>query len=189
MVGHLCVFCLKLEKCSKYVFLTAIVDYYYHMEIVVEDYFNLVSDTMVACPREYLHSALFPTVFDAMDASLTLKEQYSLTAVFRHCRIVLDHLNDLQHPQDSPSQSPKLTAGEAAIVRAQFGAHDTFVAKLVQGLIYHFPPEVHGDAIGLIKALAMFCPQETIVWYSKAVSMLEPALPNEMQKTVSDFSA
>ncbi|KAG0312190.1 Nuclear import receptor [Linnemannia gamsii] len=156
---------------------------------VVEDYFNLVSDTMVACPREYLHSALFPTVFDAMDASLTLKEQYSLTAVFRHCRIVLDHLNDLQHPQDSPSQSPKLTAGEAAIVRAQFGAHDTFVAKLVQGLIYHFPPEVHGDAIGLIKALAMFCPQETIVWYSKAVSMLEPALPNEMQKTVSDFSA
>lgn len=149
----------------------------------------MVSDTMVACPREYLHSTLFPMVFEAMDASLTLKEQYSLIAVLRHCRIILDHLNDLQHPRDSPTQSPSLTASEAAIVKGQFEAHDAFVAKLVQGLIFHFPPEVHGDAIGLIKALAMFCPQEAVVWYGKAVSALEHATPNEMQKTVSDFSA
>ncbi|KAF8946454.1 Nuclear import receptor [Haplosporangium gracile] len=155
---------------------------------VVEDYFNLVSDTMVACPREYLHSTLFPTVFEAMDASLALKEQYSLIAVLRHCRIVLDHLNDLQHPRNSPSQSLSLTASEAAIVKAQFEVHDAFVSRLIQGLIYNFPPEVHGDAIGLIKALAMFCPQETVVWYGKAVSALEHATPNEMQKTVSDFS-
>ncbi|KAK3831462.1 MAG: armadillo-type protein [Linnemannia gamsii] len=156
---------------------------------VVEDYFNMVSDSMVACPREYLNSGLFPTVFSAMVASMTLKEQYSLIAVFRHCRIVLDHLNDLQRPQDSPSQSPRLTVNEAAIVKAQFEAHDTFVTQLVQGLVYSFPPEVHGDATGLIKALAMFCPQESAIWYSKAVATMDAATPSEMQKTVSDFNA
>ncbi|KAG0288381.1 Nuclear import receptor, partial [Dissophora globulifera] len=47
---------------------------------VVEDYFNLVTDTMLACPPEYIHSALFPTVFNAILASFSIKEQYSLAS-------------------------------------------------------------------------------------------------------------
>ncbi|KAF9180617.1 Nuclear import receptor [Haplosporangium sp. Z 11] len=158
---------------------------------VVEDYFNLVSDTMLACPRQYLSSALFPTVFKAMMASFSLKEQYSLTSVLRHCRIILDHINDLQHPRSSPSSrpgSPRISAAEASIVKAQFIEQDSFMTLLIQGLVYSFPPEVYGDASGLVKALAMFCPQESILWYGKAISSLDVP-PSEVQRAVNDFTA
>ncbi|KAG0370572.1 armadillo-type protein [Gamsiella multidivaricata] len=158
---------------------------------VVEDYFNLVSDAMLVCPREYLRSSLFPTVFDAMLASLQLKEQYSLISVLRHARIIVDHMNDLQHPHpssaSSQANSPRISASEATIVKAQFVKHDLFVSHLLRGIIYTFPPEVYGDATGLIKALTMFCPQESVLWYGKAVSALE-LTPAEMQKTVTDFT-
>ncbi|KAI8598175.1 armadillo-type protein [Dissophora ornata] len=154
---------------------------------VVEDYFNLVSDALLACPREYIHSTLFPTVFNAIMASFSLKEQYSLISVFRHCRIILDQVNDLQQPRSSQSNSPRISGGEAALVKAQFAEHDMFISHLLQGLIYNFPPEVYGDATGLIKALTMFCPQESALWYGKAISSLDLA-PAEMQKTVSDFT-
>lgn len=124
-------------------------------------------------------------------ASLSLKEQYSLVSVFRHCRIVLDHMNDLQHSRSSPSSSrvnsPRITANEATIVKAQFVEHDTFLSLVLQGVIYSIPPEVYSDAAGVIKALAMFCPQESVLWFSKAVSGLDMS-PAEMQKTVTDFS-
>ncbi|KAI8349778.1 armadillo-type protein [Mortierella sp. GBAus27b] len=161
---------------------------------VVEDYFNLVSDLLFSCPREYLHSVLFSTVFKAMLASFSLKEQYSLVSVLRHCRIILDHMNDLQHARSAPSStsssranSPRITASEATIVKAQFIENDTFLTLLIQGIIYTFPPEVYGDAAGVIKALTMFCPQESVVWFSKAVSALEVS-PVDMQKSVTDYS-
>ncbi|GJJ78359.1 transportin-3 [Entomortierella parvispora] len=158
---------------------------------VLEDYFNLVSDTMLACPREYVHCTLFPTVFSAMLASLSLKEQYSLTSVLRYCRIVLDHMNDLQYPQSSPSSqtSSSLSNSEATIVKAQFLEHGvTFMSHLLQGIIYTFPPEVQGDATGVIKALARFCPEESPVWFAEAISGLELA-PAELQKAATDFNS
>ncbi|KAF9939699.1 Nuclear import receptor [Mortierella alpina] len=158
---------------------------------VVEDYFNLVSDTMLACPREYIHSPLFPTVFNAMLASMALKEQYSLTSVLRHCRIVVDHMNDVQHPRPPASSqpgSPRISTAEAAVVKALFVEQDTLMSLLVHGIIFSFPPEVNGDATGLIKALTIFCPQESVLWYGKAISTLELS-PAEMQKTVSEFTA
>ncbi|KAF9110554.1 Nuclear import receptor [Mortierella sp. AM989] len=158
---------------------------------VIEDYFNLVSDAMLSCPREYIHSTLFPTVFNAILASFSLKEQYSLVSVLRHCRIILDNVNDLQHSRSSPSSQaniPRISATEAAIVKAQFVEHDSFISLVLQGIIYSFPPEVHGDATGVIKALAMFCPQESAIWYGKAISVLDLS-PVEMQKTASDFTA
>ncbi|KAF8980943.1 Nuclear import receptor [Entomortierella lignicola] len=157
---------------------------------VIEDYFNLASDTILSCPREYIHSSLFPTVFKAILASFSLKEQYSLVSVFRHCRIILDHVNDLQHSRSSPSSqsnSPRISAAEAAIIKAQFVEHDSFISLILQGIIYNFPPEVNGDAVGVIKALATFCPQESVLWYGKAISALD-LTPAEMQKTVSDFT-
>ncbi|KAF9349142.1 Nuclear import receptor [Mortierella sp. AD094] len=158
---------------------------------VIEDYFNLVSDTILSCPREYIHSSLFPTVFNATLASFSLKEQYSLVSVFRHCRIILDHVNDLQHSRSSPSSQAnglRISATEAAIVKAQFADHDSFISLVLQGIIYSFPPEVCDDATGVIKALTMFCPQESVVWYGKAISTLDLS-PIEMQKTVADFTA
>ncbi|KAG0015504.1 Nuclear import receptor [Entomortierella chlamydospora] len=158
---------------------------------VIEDYFNLVSDMILSCPREYIHSSLFPTVFNAMLASFSLKEQYSLVSVFRHCRIILDHVNDLQHSRSSSSSQangPRISATEAAIVKAQFVEHDSFMSLVLQGIIYNFPPEVCGDATSVIKALTMFCPQESVVWYGKAISTLDLS-PMEMQKAVTDFTA
>ncbi|KAF9432688.1 Nuclear import receptor [Entomortierella beljakovae] len=156
---------------------------------VIEDYFNLVSDTILSCPREYIHSALFPTVLKAILASFSLKEQYSLISVLRHCRIILDHVNDLQHPRSSSSQqnNPRITTAEAAIVKAQFMENDSFISLALQGIIFSFPPEINDDATGVIKALVMFCPQESVVWYGKAISTLELS-PAEMQKTVTDFT-
>ena len=157
----------------------------------MEDYFNLVSDTMLACPREYVHCSSFPTVFSAMLAALSLKEQYSLTSVLRYCRIVVDHMNDLQHSRSSPSSqsSPSpISSSEATIVKTQFLEHGAvFMSHLLQGIIYTFPPEVQGDATGLIKALVKFCPEESSLWYAKAISGLD-LTPAEMQKTASDFS-
>lgn len=161
------------------------------MSLVVEDYFNLVSDLMFSCPREYLNSSLFPTVFKAIMASFSLREQYALVSVIRHCRIVLDHMNDLQLSRSSPTSSransPRISTNEATIVKSQFVENDTFVSLMVQGIIYTFPPEIYTDAAGVIKALAMFCPQESVLWFSKAVSGLEMS-PAEMQKIVTDFS-
>ncbi|KAF9901790.1 Nuclear import receptor [Lobosporangium transversale] len=158
---------------------------------VIEDYFNLVSDTMLSCPREYIQSTLFPTVFKAMLASLSLKEQHSLISVFRHCRIILDHVNDLQRPRSSSSSqsnNPRISSNEAALVKAQFVENDMFISHMLQGVIYTFPPEVQGDATGVIKDLTMFCPQESVLWYGKAISALDLS-PPEMQKAVADFTA
>ncbi|KAF9427872.1 Nuclear import receptor [Podila epigama] len=169
---------------------------------VVEDYFNLASDVMLACPREFLHCGLFPTVFNAMLASFSLKEQYSLQSVFRFCRILLDHMNDLLLPPRAASRSPASTASsasaspssrlslnDAAIVKAQFAEHGkVFMTQLVHGLIYSFPFEVQGDATGVIKATVTFCPQESVVWYGEAVSALENMSPSDIQKAVENFS-
>lgn len=171
--------------------------------VVVEDYFNLVSDTMLACPREFLHSNLFPTVFNAMLASFSLNEQYSLASVFRFCRIVLDHMNDLQMPPHPPSRSPSSTASSSSsspssrlsindvtIVKAQFVEHGAvFMTQLIHGLIYNFPFEVQGEATGIIKATTLFCPQESVLWYGKAVSALENMSPSDVQKAVDGFSS
>ncbi|KAG0343249.1 Nuclear import receptor [Podila horticola] len=170
---------------------------------VVEDYFNLVSDTMLACPREFLHSNLFPTVFNAMLASFSLNEQYSLASVFRFCRIVLDHMNDLQMPPHPPSRSPTSTASSSSsspssrlsindvtIVKAQFVEHGTvFMTQLIHGLIYNFPFEVQGEATGIVKATTLFCPQESVLWYGKAVSALENMSASDVQKAVDGFSS
>lgn len=157
---------------------------------MLEDYFNLVSETLRALPREYIHCGLFPTVFNAMLASLSLNEQYSLTSVLRYCRIVLDHMNDLNHPESSSSSqaSSPITSSEATIVKALFLEHGVvFMSHLLQGIIYTFPPEVRGDATGVIKALTEFCPEESSLWYAKAISGLEMS-PAEMQKTATEFS-
>ncbi|KAF9217935.1 Nuclear import receptor [Podila verticillata] len=170
---------------------------------VVEDYFNLVSDTMLACPREFLHSSLFPTVFSAMLASFSLNEQYSLASVFRFCRIILDHMNDLQMPPHPPSRSPSSTASSSSaspssrlsfndvtIVKAQFSEHGAvFMTQLIYGLIYNFPFEVQGEATGIVKATTLFCPQESVLWYGKAVSALENISPSDVQKAVDNFSS
>jgi len=126
-----------------------------------------------------------------MLAALSLKEQYSLTSVLRYCRIVLDHMNDLQHPQSSPSSqaSNSISNSEATIVKAQFLENGVaFMSHLLQGIIYTFPPEVQGDATGVIKALARFCPEESPVWFAEAISGLELA-PAELQKAATDFNS
>ncbi|KAF9581665.1 Nuclear import receptor, partial [Lunasporangiospora selenospora] len=155
----------------------------------VEDYFNLVSDLILACPREFLRSSLLPAVFNAMLASFSLKEQYALASVFRYCRIVLDHANDIQFPRSPPSPPCRISEAEAAIAKGVFVEHGAvFMTQILQGIMFTFPPDVVGDATGLLKALTLFCPQESLVWYGKAVSTLEIS-PAELQKAVADYTA
>ncbi|KAG0243782.1 Nuclear import receptor [Actinomortierella wolfii] len=171
---------------------------------VVEDYFNLVGDLMIACPSEYLHSSLFATVFNATVACFTLKEQYALLAVIRYCRILLDYVNDLQlattarltsstsssssSPPVPPQVDPNVAALDLALVSKTFlDQGEVFMTQLIHGMVLHFPPDMAMDVGGIVKALVMFMPQESTVWYSKAIEALEMS-PIDKQKTITDFS-
>ncbi|KAG0260244.1 Nuclear import receptor [Actinomortierella ambigua] len=170
---------------------------------VVEDYFNLVGDLMIACPSEYLHSSLFATVFSATVACFTLKEQYTLLAVMRYCRILLDYANDLHQAStgrtssnsSSSSSSPSPAQMDPAVAALDLGLVSkmfmdqgaVFITQLIHGMVLHFPPDLATDVGGIVKAVAMFMPQESTVWYSKAIEALDMS-PMDKQKTTTDFS-
>ncbi|RKF77176.1 Uncharacterized protein C11G11.07 [Golovinomyces cichoracearum] len=145
---------------------------------VIEDFYRLLADALLYYPQRLIRSSLFPPIFQAAIAALTLEQRDPLSATLHYIRDVIAYGGE-NPPSSINRRNPpyfKETIASVIIANGQ-----QLIKQILAGMMITFPDDCFSDGSGTLLGLFQILPQQTTDWVDKTIRMLSPGTVSESE--------
>jgi transportin-3 len=142
---------------------------YYLINVVIEDFFRLLIDSLFARPNEFTKSTLMSSMVEAALASLSLELENPLTAVLHFLRDYMDYAAGHGPAAMEQGVPHQMQAAFRGVVQ-RHGA--TMCNLLISGMIFTFPRDCVVDGAGALMTLIEIDPENSGVWIATSLATL-----------------
>ncbi|KAI9888555.1 MAG: Nuclear import receptor [Vezdaea aestivalis] len=145
---------------------------------VIEDFFRLLTDTLLFYPYRLIPSPLFTPLFSASLAVLTLEQTDPLIPALHYIRDVISY--GKEHPPSSyhSTNPPEIQATILKLVRQQ---GPDLVQRILTGMMFSFPKDCFPDASGVLLTLVELVADEAVPWIAQTVAKLPPGTVSQTE--------
>ncbi|KAI0012954.1 exportin 1-like protein [Xylariaceae sp. FL0662B] len=141
---------------------------------VTEDFFRLVVDGLLYYPQKFIHSPIFPTVFEAAISVLVLEQREPLSATLHYIRDVLSwgaRYSPASYEHLSASETEQLRRTVKQLILSQ---GEMLVKRVLAGMMITFPRDCFADGSGALLTLFEIFPDQTVAWVDQTLRLLPP---------------
>ncbi|KAI1079480.1 exportin 1-like protein [Whalleya microplaca] len=141
---------------------------------VTEDFFRLVVDGLLYYPQRFIHSPIFPTVFEAAISVLVLEQREPLSATLHYIRDVLSwgarySPASYEHLSTSDTEELRRTVKQLILTQGEM-----LVKRVLAGMMITFPRDCFADGSGALLTLFEIFPDQTVSWVDQTLRLLPP---------------
>lgn len=136
---------------------------------IIEDFFRLLTDTILYYPYRLIPSALFTPILQAALSALALEQREPLTATLHYIRDVIAFGGSNPACSTGQANPPEIQA----VVRNLLAAHGAaLVNRVMAGMMITFPRDCFADGSGVLLELIELMPEQAVAWVAGTVGML-----------------
>ncbi|OBT45639.1 hypothetical protein VE00_03515 [Pseudogymnoascus sp. WSF 3629] len=155
---------------------------------IIEDFFRLLTDTVLYYPYRLIPSELFTPILQAALSALSLEQREPLTATLHYLRDVIAFGGP--NPPISTGQ-PNPPAVQAAMQNILAAHGEELVKRVMAGMMITFPRDCFADGSGVLLELIELMPEAAVGWVAVTVRMLPEGTvsPEESKRLIDGIGA
>lgn len=145
-------------------------------DIVIEDFFRLLTDAVRFYPKRVITSALAAPIFSAGLSALTLQQIEPLTATLHYYYDLLSFgfekptVSEFNDANGEPFTNPPEV--QAAVKQLISSEGHVLVQRVLTGMMFSLPGDCFPDASAVLMLLFQLAPREAASWVESTVQML-----------------